>query len=126
MYCMLCTYTRPYPLFASIILFSSLLSGWELKRMESGGDVRKPLIGGLKQENEEKQGNQVANSVTCIRGEFFQKLPEKVRCGIDPENLENIDLSAAKGLLQGTKPPLLYSSLIFLYCYLKQILLKSL
>lgn len=114
------------PLFGSIILFSSLLSGWELKRMESGDDVRKPLIGGMKQEDEEKQASQVAKSVSCIRGEFFQKLPEKVRCRIDPENLETIDLSAVKGLLQGTAT----TSLIFFsdlsLCYVKQILITSL
>ncbi|KAL3533976.1 hypothetical protein ACH5RR_007497 [Cinchona calisaya] len=47
------------------------------------------------------------NSVCLIKGDFVQRLPEKIKCGInlDPEEdlLVSFDLSAAKGLLQGEK-----------------------
>ncbi|KAK9125505.1 hypothetical protein Scep_014351 [Stephania cephalantha] len=41
------------------------------------------------------------SSVSRLKGAFFEKLPFKVKSGLDPEDPFNIDLSATKGLLKG-------------------------
>ncbi|PKI42903.1 hypothetical protein CRG98_036701 [Punica granatum] len=43
------------------------------------------------------------NAVTALRSDFFSKLPEKVRSGLDPESPLDIDLSKATGLVEGEK-----------------------
>lgn len=63
-------------------------------------DLTVSLIGEPKKEITNSHDH--LNSVCLIKGDFIQRLPEKVKCGIDPEDLVNFDLSAAKGLLQGT------------------------
>ncbi|KAK9062413.1 hypothetical protein SSX86_019599 [Deinandra increscens subsp. villosa] len=42
-------------------------------------------------------------SVTSLRGDFLSKLPEKVRCGLDPEAPFQVDLSKTIGLIEGEK-----------------------
>ncbi|KAK9154978.1 hypothetical protein Sjap_002458 [Stephania japonica] len=41
------------------------------------------------------------SSVRRLKGAFFEKLPFKVKSGLDPEDPFNIDLSATKGLIKG-------------------------
>ncbi|KAL7613538.1 hypothetical protein Lser_V15G06485 [Lactuca serriola] len=43
------------------------------------------------------------NSVTSLRCDFFSKLPEKVRRGLDPEAPFQVDLSKTIGLIEGEK-----------------------
>ncbi|XP_076929092.1 metal tolerance protein 4-like [Bidens hawaiensis] len=43
------------------------------------------------------------NSVTTLRGDFVSKLPEKVRCVLDPEAPFHVDLSKTTGLIEGEK-----------------------
>ncbi|KAL3715875.1 hypothetical protein ACJRO7_007604 [Eucalyptus globulus] len=43
------------------------------------------------------------NSVSVLRHEFFLRLPEKVRSGLDPESPFHIDLSKTTGLVEGEK-----------------------
>ncbi|KAL8041634.1 hypothetical protein ABFX02_10G177300 [Erythranthe guttata] len=72
--------------------------------MESEKDLMKPL-----NEGEFKNGGSTdynMNWMSRMRADFIQRLPDKVKsCGIiDPENLVNLDLSAAKGFInQGEK-----------------------
>ena len=56
--------------------------------------IWKPLVGdqGLK-----------TNSVGEMRGDFIQNLPEKVKCGLDPETLSTLDLSNNTTLIQGER-----------------------
>lgn len=42
-------------------------------------------------------------SVTSLRGDFLSKLPDKVRCGLDPEAPFQVDLSKTIGLIEGEK-----------------------
>ncbi|KAL8456265.1 hypothetical protein ACS0TY_034470 [Phlomoides rotata] len=56
--------------------------------MESENDLMKPL----KPEN-----------MSRMRGDFLQRLPEKLKSGLDSEALFNLDLSSANGLLQGER-----------------------
>ncbi|KAL8463783.1 hypothetical protein ACS0TY_033652 [Phlomoides rotata] len=56
--------------------------------MESENDLMKPL----KSEN-----------MSRMRGDFLQRLPEKLKSGLDSEALFNLDLSSANGLLQGER-----------------------
>nr|XP_043633963.1 metal tolerance protein 4 [Erigeron canadensis] len=42
-------------------------------------------------------------SVTSLRGDFVSKLPEKVRCVLDPEEPFQVDLSKTTGLIEGEK-----------------------
>ena len=41
------------------------------------------------------------NSVNTLKCDFFSKLPDKVRCGIDPEHPFHIDFSRTTGLAKG-------------------------
>ncbi|CAK9163346.1 unnamed protein product, partial [Ilex paraguariensis] len=68
--------------------------------MEREEDVRMPLMGGLKMEKLKGFTDHGLNSVSHMRDYFFQNLPDKVKSGVDPEHLVNIDLSGAKGLIQ--------------------------
>jgi hypothetical protein len=43
------------------------------------------------------------DSARSLRSSFLSRLPDKVRAGLDPECLADIDLSRAKGLSQGSK-----------------------
>lgn len=43
------------------------------------------------------------NTVSEMRGDFIQNLPEKLKCGIDPVNFITIDLSTNKTLIQGER-----------------------
>ncbi|KAK4757390.1 hypothetical protein SAY87_018691 [Trapa incisa] len=43
------------------------------------------------------------NSVTALRSDFFSKLPNKVRSGVDPESPFHLDLSKTTGLIEGEK-----------------------
>lgn len=60
--------------------------------MESEKDLMKPLKGELK-----NGGTENMNWMSRMRGDFLQRLPEKLKSGVDPEDPFNLDLSAAKG-----------------------------
>ncbi|OIT04394.1 hypothetical protein A4A49_13436 [Nicotiana attenuata] len=66
-------------------------------------DVKVPFI--MKKENNNGWFNKYlmnnVKTVSDMRGDFIQRLPEKVKCGVDVEDPLNINFSAAKGLLQG-------------------------
>ncbi|XP_019243103.1 PREDICTED: metal tolerance protein 4-like isoform X1 [Nicotiana attenuata] len=68
-------------------------------------DVKVPFI--MKKENNNGWFNKYlmnnVKTVSDMRGDFIQRLPEKVKCGVDVEDPLNINFSAAKGLLQGEK-----------------------
>lgn len=60
------------------------------------------------------------NSVTSLRCDFFSKLPEKVRRGLDPEAPFQVDLSKTIGLIEGKQKKelqihLFFSSNFFLF-----------
>ncbi|KAH7855506.1 hypothetical protein Vadar_025635 [Vaccinium darrowii] len=61
-------------------------------------DLKSPLLG-----NEAPKIYRKRNSVASIKSDFFSKLPEKVRTGIDPEAPFQIDLSKTTGLIEGEK-----------------------
>ncbi|PON37824.1 Cation efflux protein [Parasponia andersonii] len=44
-----------------------------------------------------------SQSFTSLKCEFFSKLPEKVRSGLDPEALLNLDLTKTIGLIEGER-----------------------
>lgn len=68
--------------------------------MEGGSDVKTPLLS-----SEAKNVGLIRrrNSVTNLKCDFFSKLPDKVRAGLDPETPFNLDISKTKGLIQGEK-----------------------
>lgn len=41
------------------------------------------------------------SEVTRLKCDFFSKLPDKVRCGLDPDLSFHIDYSKATGLTEG-------------------------
>lgn len=45
------------------------------------------------------------NTVTALRSDFFSKLPEKVRSGLDPESPFHVDLSKVTGFIEGKRLP---------------------
>ncbi|OVA03146.1 hypothetical protein BVC80_733g6 [Macleaya cordata] len=60
-------------------------------------DVRTPLMEGSRSTGVESD----RILVSILRGDFFEKLPNKVLCGVvDPEDPLNIDLSSTKGLMR--------------------------
>ncbi|KAI8562036.1 hypothetical protein RHMOL_Rhmol03G0003800 [Rhododendron molle] len=61
-------------------------------------DFKSPLL-----PNEGPKSNRKRNSVASIKRDFFSKLPEKVRSGLDPETPFQIDLSKITGLIEGEK-----------------------
>ncbi|XP_043693471.1 metal tolerance protein 4-like isoform X3 [Telopea speciosissima] len=69
--------------------------------MEDDRDVRTPLIDGTKLTNDLSPS--FLSSLSDLRCDFFQNLPDKVRSGLDPEDPVSTDLSAAKGLIRGEK-----------------------
>ncbi|KAL7138648.1 hypothetical protein ABFS83_10G177900 [Erythranthe nasuta] len=74
--------------------------------MESEKDLMKPLNEGDQLKNGGISTDYNMNWMSRMRADFIQRLPDKVKsCGIiDPENLVNLDLSAAKGFInQGEK-----------------------
>ncbi|XAR68629.1 hypothetical protein NMG60_11003822 [Bertholletia excelsa] len=70
---------------------------------KSDNDLRVALIGAGLRDEEGGGGGGLVESVSRMRGEFFHKLPDKIKCSLDPEDLACIDLSLNKGLLQGEK-----------------------
>ncbi|XP_062112167.1 metal tolerance protein 4-like [Humulus lupulus] len=74
--------------------------------MEGGGldNVKTPLLLTDESGNPIENGRvHKSNSVTSLKCEFFSKLPEKVRSGLDPEALLNLDLTKTTGLLEGER-----------------------
>lgn len=77
--------------------------------MEGGGEgddhMRVPLL--LSEDggkiNEYGRERCCRNSVASLKCDFFSKLPEKVRSGLDPETPFHLDLSKTTGLIEGTK-----------------------
>ncbi|KAG6694016.1 hypothetical protein I3842_09G028500 [Carya illinoinensis] len=73
--------------------------------MEGGFDhVTKPL---LKSEGENLSPNgryfRIGNTVTALKCDFFSKLPDKLRSGLDPESPFRLDLSENADLIKGEK-----------------------
>ena len=56
-------------------------------------EVETPLL-----RNGGKHNDILVNSLRC---DFFSKLPQKVKYGVDPEAPFEIDLSKTKGLIEG-------------------------
>ncbi|XP_043693470.1 metal tolerance protein 4-like isoform X2 [Telopea speciosissima] len=73
--------------------------------MGENSDVKKPLL--LNEEWQKPDDNRPRvshrNSVNAIIGDFNAKLPDKLRSGLDPEDLFHVDLSKTKSLNQGEK-----------------------
>lgn len=71
--------------------------------MEGGGEgddhMRVPLL--LSEDGGRERC--CRNSVASLKCDFFSKLPEKVRSGLDPETPFHLDLSKTTGLIEGTK-----------------------
>ncbi|XP_059668528.1 metal tolerance protein 4-like [Cornus florida] len=61
-------------------------------------DVKTPLLSSEGQECKQKN-----YSVASLRGDFFSRLPDKVRSGLDPETPFHVDLSKTTGLIGGEK-----------------------
>ena len=57
---------------------------------------------------------QKSNSFTSLKCEFFSKLPEKVRSGLDPESILHLDLTKTTGLVEGITQNLFYFSFLLL------------
>ncbi|XP_076939909.1 metal tolerance protein 4-like [Bidens hawaiensis] len=64
-------------------------------------DTNTPLLS--REENSKHIRKHRRNSVTTLRGDFVSKLPEKVRCVLDPEAPFHVDLSKTTGLIEGEK-----------------------
>lgn len=69
--------------------------------MDAGDEIRAPLVGcgggGT------SAGLDRRNSVNSMRGRFIAMLPDKVRCGIEPDRPFVVDLSKARGMREGEK-----------------------
>ncbi|KAF7148534.1 hypothetical protein RHSIM_Rhsim03G0003100 [Rhododendron simsii] len=61
-------------------------------------DLKSPLL-----PNEGSKSYRKRNSVASIKRDFFSKLPEKIRSGLDPETPFQIDLSKITGLIEGER-----------------------
>ncbi|XP_021282049.1 metal tolerance protein 4-like isoform X2 [Herrania umbratica] len=71
-----------------------------------GGDlsnVRTPLLSSEGEKLIHNGQTEYFNSADALKCEFFSKLPDKVRSGIDPEAPFHIDLSKTTGLIEGEK-----------------------
>ncbi|KAI3794770.1 hypothetical protein L1987_37408 [Smallanthus sonchifolius] len=64
-------------------------------------DAKTPLL--ASEEESKHIRRHKRTSVTSLRGDFLSKLPEKVRCGLDPEAPLQVDLSKTTGLIEGEK-----------------------
>ncbi|KAI7736999.1 hypothetical protein M8C21_005412 [Ambrosia artemisiifolia] len=64
-------------------------------------DTKTPLL--LSEGDSKHVRRHRRTSVTSLRGDFLSKLPEKVRCGLDPEAPLQVDLSKTTGLIEGEK-----------------------
>ena len=62
--------------------------------MEWEEDLTKPL---------KNEGREImsTNWMSRMRDDFIQRLPQKLKSGLDSEDLFDLDLSAVQGLLQG-------------------------
>ncbi|KAL6986961.1 Metal tolerance protein 4 [Sarracenia purpurea var. burkii] len=61
-------------------------------------DVKTPLL-----PNEDQKAYRKRNSVASLKHDFFSKLPDKIRSGLDPEIPFQIDLSKTTGLIDGER-----------------------
>ncbi|XVE96140.1 hypothetical protein REPUB_Repub02eG0195800 [Reevesia pubescens] len=71
-----------------------------------GGDLnnaRTPLLSSEGEKLIQNEKIECCNSVNALKCEFFSKLPDKVRSGLDPEIPFQIDLSKTTGLIEGEK-----------------------
>lgn len=65
-------------------------------------EVKTPLLRNGGGENKEiRRKSSRSNSVTSLRSDFCNKLPDKVRSGLDPELPFHLDLSKTTGLIEG-------------------------
>jgi hypothetical protein len=71
--------------------------------MEGGLEhVRTPLLASREGEKPSQNGSlRNGNTVTVLRRDFFSKLPDKLRSGLDPEVPFRLDLSKTTGLVKG-------------------------
>ncbi|XP_058078254.1 metal tolerance protein 4-like isoform X1 [Magnolia sinica] len=70
--------------------------------MDRGPEIIVPLMDGHKPKIGHRRVGR-KNSVNSMTSEFFTKLPEKVKCGVDPEKPLDFDLSRTNGLMGGEK-----------------------
>lgn len=65
-----------------------------------GDDRRAPLLaaGGGRPPSLRRR-----DSARSLRSSFLSRLPDKVRAGLDPEHLADVDLSRAKGMSRGNR-----------------------
>jgi len=68
-----------------------------------GDDRRAPLLGSGAGAGGRPPSLRRHDSARSLRSSFLSRLPAKVRAGLDPERLADLDLSRAKGLSQGSK-----------------------
>lgn len=68
--------------------------------MEWEKDLVKPLKNG-ENENVNMSMNSNCNWMSRLKVDFIQRLPQKLKSGLDSEDFSTLDLSAVQGLLQG-------------------------
>lgn len=66
-------------------------------------DLKTPLVSNEDGKLGQYEGAGRRNSITTLKGDFFSKLPDKVRSGLDPESPFDLDISKTSGLIQGEK-----------------------
>ena len=77
--------------------------------MEGGLDyVRTPLLSTEGQKPNENVQNQESNLFSSLKSDFFSKLPEKLRSGLNPEALLHLDLTKTTGLMEGISKSLFF------------------
>lgn len=70
--------------------------------MEWEKDLMKPLKNG-ENENVNMNIHSNCNWMSRMKVDFIQRLPQKLKSGVDSEDISTLDLSAVQGLLQGEK-----------------------
>lgn len=66
-----------------------------------GDDQRAPLLGSGAGAAGRPPSLRRRDSARSLRSSFLSRLPDKVRAGLDPERLNDLDLARAKGLSKG-------------------------
>lgn len=95
--------------------------------MEEGLDAKKPLLLGNEDQKSYDKLPRVTRrySVNSILGDFSSRLPDKLRCGLNPEDPFNINLSKTKWLNQGNHLFLsLFFCILFQFCCVPLFLWK--
>ncbi|WRX23991.1 Cation efflux protein - like 6 [Theobroma cacao] len=76
-----------------------------MRGMEGGdlNNVRTPLLSSEGEKLIQNGQTEYFYSVDALKCEFFSKLPDRVRSGLDPETPFHMDLSKTTGLIEGEK-----------------------